>query len=348
MEVLPLESEEIEMNDRVLTGMRTTGNLHLGHYVGALKMWLSAQDSGADCYFLLADVQALTTHVDKPELIRESVRQVVLDWLSVGLDPSRPNVHFVLQSGVKSRFEMSQYFMMLATLSEIERNPTVKDELRNNSNPSMGFMTYPVDQTADIYMVSPTPGEGRLLVPVGEDQVPHLEYSRVLARRFNHLYGVNLFVPCEPRVGEVGRLVGIDGNDKMSKSKGNTIDLCDTSEEVARKVMKMYTDPNRLRATDPGRVEGNPLFIYLEAFLSDVDELSEYQRLYRIGGIGDVVLKKRLAEGLNLLLEPMRQRRADMERADVYEMVYAGTQETNVIADRVLGEMKQAMCLIVN
>lgn len=331
--------------DRVLTGMRTTGSLHLGHYVGALKLWLDAQKSDADCFFLLADIQALTTHADQPELIAASIREVVLDWLSVGLDPTKPNVHFVLQSGVRSRFEISQYLLMIANLAEIQRNPTIKDEIGGNRNPSLGFLTYPVDQTADICMVSPDFGQGKLLVPVGADQVPHLEYSRELARRFNRMYGQKVLTPCKGLVGEIGRLVGIDGKDKMSKSKGNSINLSDDRETVTQKVMRMYTDPKRLKATDPGTVEGNPLFMYFDAFAPDQEEVSEYKAKYRAGQVGDVVLKRRLAEILNLQMDEFRERRHNFEGQDLMPYLNKGTADASVIADEVLHRMKNAMHL---
>ncbi len=331
--------------NRVLTGMRTTGSLHLGHYVGALKMWLQAQEQNNDCFFLLADVQALTTHADNPKLISDSVREVVLDWLAVGLDPFKENVHFVLQSGVKARFEISQYLLMIANLGEIERNPTIKDEMRGNRNPSMGFLTYPVDQTADVCMVSPIPGQGRLLVPVGQDQVPHLEYSRELARRFNKLYKSDIFTPCEAMVGEVGRLVGIDGQEKMSKSKGNAINLSDSVDEVVKKVRKMYTDPSRKKPTDPGKVEGNPLFVYFDAFAKDKVEVEHYKELYRAGEVGDVVLKMRLAEILNDMLEPMRKRRKEYESYDLASIVATGTKNASEIAEEILARMKKSMYL---
>ncbi len=340
------------MNDkpvrRVITGMRTTGNLHLGHYLGALKLWLEAQkDKEVDCFFLLADVQALTTHADQPELIRQSVRDVVLDWMAAGLNPELPNVHFVLQSGVPSRFEISQYLLMIANLGEIERNPTIKDEMRGRRNPSMGFLTYPVDQAADIYMVSPEKKVGNeLLVPVGIDQVPHLEYSRVIARRFNKIYHRNVFLPCRAQVGEVGRLVGIDGVEKMSKSKGNAIYISDTAEEVEKKIKRLLTDKNRLHATDPGTVENNPLFIYFDAFAGDTEEVEEYKRLYRLGQIGDVPLKKRLAEIINELLEPMRERRAQAEKdQSLRDIVETGTRYTSDIADGVLDRVKSSIFL---
>ena len=329
---------------RVLTGTRTTGELHLGHYVGALKLWLDAQRSDSDCFFLLADVQALTTHADRPELIRKYVRDVVLDWLAVGLDPTLPNVHFVLQSGVKARFELSQYFLMIANLTEIRRNPTVKAEMKGVRYPTMGFLTYVVDQAADIYMLSPlNVGGNELMVPVGADQVPHLEYSRKLARRFNKAYETNVFRPCTAKVGEVGRLVGIDGQEKMSKSKGNAINLSDSAEEVTRKIMGMYTDPNRLRATDPGTVEGNPLFTYFDAFATDRAEVDEYKRLYQLGQIGDVPLKRRLAVIVNEILGPMRERRLKAESMKLGEIVQEGTFAASIIAEEVVTRAKEAM-----
>ena len=237
---------EMEPNKKaVLTGMRTTGELHLGHYVGALSQWKEIQDSGEyECFFLLADVQALTTHADNPELLKSSVRDVVVDWLSVGLDPSLPHVNFVLQSQIAERYELSMLLGMLARYNEVMRNPTLKTELNRQNNASMGFMFYPVDQVADIQMVDPMIDGAEILVPVGEDQVPHLEYARELARRFNNQYGTML-TPCSPLVGEVGRLIGIDGNDKMSKSLGNTINLNDSDSLIRRAVNRMPIDPAR-------------------------------------------------------------------------------------------------------
>lgn len=335
--------------NRVLTGMRTTGQLHLGHYVGALKLWLEAQNDQVlqpECFFLLADVQALTTHSDRPELIRESIREVVLDWLTVGLDPSLSNIHFVLQSQVPARFQISQYLLMVAMSKEIQRNPTIKAELKSIKNPSMGFMTYPVDQVADILMVSPLNDRGNhLYVPVGEDQKPHLEYARTLARRFNKVYGTNVFLPCTPLVGEVGRLVGTDGQDKMSKSLNNAIFLADSPEVVVRKVMGMFTDPNRVRATDPGVIEGNPLFIYHNAFNPHKKEVKDFENKYKKGKIGDVDVKRRLAEVLNEMLEPMRERRLEMEKAPIGDFVREGTLRAVELANEVLRRAEQAMFL---
>lgn len=331
----------------VLTGMRTTGSLHLGHYVGALKQWIDVQNSGKyECYFLLADVQALTTHADRPEVLRQSVRDVALDWMSVGLDPKLPNVHFVLQSQVTERYELSGLLSMIAKFSEIKRNPTLKTELENQPDASVGFMAYPVDQAADIYMVSPTPPEkgDRLLVPVGEDQVPHLEYARVLARRFNKTYGL-VFTPCEALVGEVGRLVGTDGKAKMSKSLGNAISLSDDTRTVEKKVKSMFTDPTRIRPDMPGHTEDNPVFIYHRAFNPNKEEVAELTDRYQRGKVGDVEVKTKLATALNNFLDPIRERRAESEKADLGEIVREGTEAARKACSPVVKSVRKYMSL---
>jgi len=334
---------------RVLTGMRTTGQLHLGHYVGALKQWVEVQNTGDyDCYFLLADIQALTTHADRPELLTTSVRDVVLDWLAVGLDPTRPNVHFVLQSQVSERAELSIALSMIAGYNEVTRNPTLKAELKDlGKDATIGFIAYPVDQVADIYMVSPTPPESgdKLLVPVGEDQVPHLEYARVLARRFNQKYG-KVFVPCEALVGEVGRLVGTDGQAKMSKSKGNTINLADDAKTVESQVMKMFTDPKRIRADMPGDTVNNPVFIYHRAFNPDKDEVADLAERYKKGRVGDVEVKSRLAAVLNNFLDPIRERRAKFEREDLRELLVKGTKAAKEACVPVMQSVREKMHLV--
>lgn len=358
-----------ENRRRVLTGMRTTGELHLGHFVGALKEWKRIQDEGShESFFLLADVQALTTHADNPAMLTRSVRDVVMDWLSVGLDPQLDRIHFVQQSQIPERVELSQAFMMIARFNEVMRNPTLKSELKalrtdgkNDANEdvdpesadmmdtgsaTMGFMSYPVDQAADIYMVSPTPPQDRdeLLVPVGEDQVPHLEYSRVLARRFNKDYG-EVFVPCSALVGEVGRLVGTDGKEKMSKSLGNAISLSDDRETVNAKVRRMFTDPNRKRATDPGETENNPVFVYLRAFDSNVAEVQQLTEDYQNGRVGDVAVKQILAQRLNEFLDPIRDRRAQFEGANIRDMVMEGTQVARASAIPVVESVREKMHL---
>lgn len=333
----------------VLTGMRTTGSLHLGHYVGALKQWKAIQDAGEhECYFLLADVQALTTHADRPELLLQSVRDVTLDWLSVGLNPDFSNIHFVLQSQVPERYELSALLMMIAKYGEVMRNPTLKSELDRQPNASMGFMAYPVDQVADIYMVNPYPRQlgDEVLVPVGEDQVPHLEYARDLADRFNRDYG-NIFTPCKPLVGDVGRLIGIDGKAKMSKSIGNTIELGDSADTVQKKVMGMFTDPNHLRVEDPGDPDVNPVFTYLRAFDPNQDEVEELAEHYRRGGLGDVKLKKRLVTVLNDFLEPVRERRAEYESINVGEILQQGSYAAREACTPVVQAVRESMALFI-
>jgi len=339
---------------RVLTGMRPTGTLHLGHKVGALDAWVHYQSDPItpyECFFLVADVQALTTHSDRPALIQQSVLDVVYDWLSVGLTPDPSRVHFVLQSQVETRADLSVMLSMLAPWSTVSRNPTVKEELARieageNSSVSAGFMLYPVDQAGDIYMVAPRNISGNeLVVPVGDDQLPHLELARDLARTFNDLYGVDLFRPCEPRTTDTGRLVGIDGKDKMGKSANNAIMLTDTPEVVAQRVMSMYTDPKRIHATDPGTVEGNPLFIYYDAFAPDKEEVAEYKRLYKLGQIGDVPLKARLAVIINEMLEPIRERRAQAEKEPIGDYLRMGTARASEICREVVKEAQEAMYL---
>jgi tryptophanyl-tRNA synthetase len=332
---------------RVLTGIRPTSPLHLGHYVGALKQWVEIQQSGKyECFFLIADIQALTTHADRPELLTRSVKDVVLDWLSVGLDPNLPDVHFVLQSHVMERYELSALLMMIARYSEVMRNPTLKTELDTQENATMGFMVYPVDQVADIYMVSPVPPQkgDQVLVPVGEDQVPHLEYARVLARRFNQSYG-KVFVPCDPLVGQIGRLVGTDGQTKMGKSTNNAIFLSDDAPTVAKKVQRMFTDPKRIRADMPGDTENNPVFIYHRAFNSNVAEVAELTERYRNGKVSDVEVKQRLTVALNSFLDPIRQRRAQYEHDDITEFLRFGTSVASTECRRVVALVREYMKL---
>lgn len=331
----------------VLTGMRTTGSLHLGHYVGALKMWKEIQDAGQhECFFLLADVQALTTHADRPELLTKSVLEVTKDWLAVGLDPSLPYVHFVLQSQVSERYELSALFMMIARYNEVMRNPTLKTELEKQPTASMGFMNYPVDQAADIFMVSPFPvhPENEILIPVGDDQIPHIEFANSLGARFNRDYGP-VFPPCKPMIGKFGRFVGTDGKAKMSKSLGNSILLSDSAEAVERKVKSMYTDSKHLRIADPGDAENNPVFIYLRAFDPNPAEVEALAKQYEKGGLGDTVLKQRLVKVLNDFLEPIRQRRAQFEHADLGTILREGTQVAKEVCSPVVSAVREYMAL---
>jgi tryptophanyl-tRNA synthetase len=332
---------------RVLTGMRTTGKLHLGHYVGALEDWKSIQDEGKfTTFYLLADLQALTTHADNPALLTESVKDVVLDWLSVGLDPSLDRVHFVLQSQIPERFVLASIFMMITKHAEVMRNPTLKTELESRLNATMGFMAYPVDQMADIAMVSPTPPQkgDQLLVPTGEDQAPLTELAREVMRRFNKQYGP-VFVEPEGQIGKIGRLVGPDGQEKMGKSLGNAINLSDDAKTVTEKVSRMYTDPKRLKATDPGETEKNPVFAYLRAFDRNKDEVAELTERYHHGKVGDVEVKKILSRTLNEFLDPIRERRAQFANADVRGILVEGTNVTRAACQPVLELLREKLHL---
>ncbi len=290
---------------RILTGIRPTGALHLGHYVGALHNWINLQDE-YECNFLIADYQALSDHFHEIDLIKTSVIDVTLDWLSVGLDPEKSN--FVIQSYVPEHAELAMLLSFITPLGMLERNPTLKGEL--DSLPverrSAGFYNYPISQIADILLPRAH------LVPVGEDQAPHLEMSREIARKFNRMYG-EVFPEPETLIGKVGRLSGTDGKGKMSKSQGNVILLSDSKESVEKKVRGMYTDPNRIRADIPGKVEGNPVFQYLDAFTTDDKNVEDFKTRYRSGNIGDVEIKTYLSNVLNDFLEPIREKRLYFE-----------------------------------
>ena len=289
---------------RILTGIRPTGSLHLGHYAGALKQWLELQDE-YECFFLIADYQ-VSDYVDDIAHVRRSVWEVALDWLSVGLDPEKG--HFVIESQVPQHAELSVLLSWYLPLGRLQRNPTLKSEMltleETKKSVPTGFFIYPLMQVANILMPRAH------LVPVGDDQLPHIEMTRDVAERFNRETGVDVFPLPEPKLGDVSRLVGLDGDAKMSKSKGNTIDLKDDVETVTIKVMSMFTDPNHLRKDDPGKVEGNPVFMYHDAFNPDVDDVKNMKEHYQRGGLGDVEVKKKLIVAINNLLEPMRERRA--------------------------------------
>lgn len=305
---------------RILTGDRPTGAMHLGHYVGSLENRVRLQDE-YDCFFIIADYHMLTTHFDRVPDLEEAVSELVLDYLAVGIDPSRSTIY--LQSQVPEVTELFLFLSMLVPVPRLRRIPTLKDKVReaNLQSATLGLLAYPVIQAADILMVRAH------LVPVGKDQASHIEVTRELARRFNSLCGDVFPVP-EPLMGQVPTLVGIDGKAKMSKSLGNAIFLKDGAAAVREKVRRMYTDPRRIHATDPGTVRGNPLFIYLDAFAPDESEIDEYKALYRKGKIGDVALKNRLAEILNEFLEPIRDRRASyaQDMSMVHEIVREGSK----------------------
>lgn len=327
----------MEEKKRILTGIRPTGALHLGHYVGALENWVRLQGTH-DCFFLIADYQALGDHLDDIPGIRTSVIQVALDWLSVGLDPDKSN--FIVQSHIPEHAELAMLLSMLTPLGMLERNPTLKAEREQTEAKglSVGFYTYPVSQVADILLPKAH------LVPVGEDQLPHIEMTREIARKFNHNYG-EVFPEPQSLVGRVARLPGTDGKAKMSKSLGNVIYLSDNEETVTRKVMSMYTDPTRLRATDPGHVDGNPVFDYHDAFNPDKEEVDDLKERYLAGRVGDVEVKKRLAGALNAFLTPVRERRFNYEQRTqlVKDALIEGTKRAKRVAEDTMAEVKDKM-----
>ncbi len=326
------------MKKRILTGDRPTGPLHLGHYVGSLAERVRLQHE-YESYIEIADVQALTDNFDNPQKVRENVFEVALDYLAVGLDPDV--VTIFIQSLVPQIAELTVFFSNLVTVSRLERNPTVKEEMREKGmeeNVTFGFLGYPVSQAADIMVVNAD------LVPVGEDQAPMIELTRDIVARFNNIYGETFNMP-EILLGRVPRLPGTDGRAKMSKSLGNAIFLKDDARTVERKVMGMYTDPTRIRATDPGHVEGNPVFVYHDVFNPNKEEVEEMKRLYRIGGIGDVAVKRALVKALNEFLEPIRERRARYEARPEYvrEMLMEGTRRTRKVAQETMRKVREAM-----
>lgn len=323
----------------ILTGDRPTGPLHLGHYTGALASRVRLQ-SQCRTYILIADLQALTDNADRPEPVARAVWDVLLDNLAVGLDPEQ--VTFVLQSGVPELAELAQLYLNLVTLARLQRNPTVKDEMCQKgygANVPAGFLCYPVSQAADIT------GFEADLVPVGEDQLPVVEQTREIVRRFNSLYGETLVVP-EAMTPDTGaRLPGTDGSSKMGVSLGNAINLSDPPEVVRGKVMKMYTDPTRKRATDPGHVEGNPVFAYLDAFDADEHRVSDMKAAYRAGRVGDVAVKEHLAEVLLDFLEPIRERRTRWEqrREQMRAILLSGTARGCQV---VAGTLRKALAAV--
>jgi len=344
---------------RILTGDTPTGKLHLGHYVGSVENRVALQDE-YDCYFIIANKHAFTTRADQPAEIRQSVIDIATDYLAAGIDPNKSTIF--VQSEVPAIDELTFFFSMLIPFNRVMRNPTLKDEIRDKElgeNYSFGFPLYAVGQCADILAFRPA------MVPVGEDQLPHLELSREVARRFNQMYcGVDphtedrdyvkaggLFPIIEPKLGRVKRLPGIgapgpDGNLlKMSKSLNNAIFLSDDEKTVGQRVMSMYTDPNRIRATDPGRVENNPLWIFHETFNPNQNWVAQNEELYRQGKVGDVAMKKELVRVLNEVIGPIRERRKQYENRpdDVVDVLRHGTKRANAVAEDTLALAKKAM-----
>lgn len=327
---------------RILTGDRPTGKLHIGHYLGSLKNRVSLQDD-FETFIMVADVQALTDNFNDPQKVRDNVLEVTMDNLAVGLNPEK--VTFFIQSEIPQIAELTVYFMNLVTIARLMRNPTVKDEIKQKGfgdDVPVGFVNYPISQAADILFLKAN------LVPVGEDQQPMIEQTREIARKFNSIYG-QVFPEPEAKIGEVARLIGTDGNAKMSKSIGNTIYLSDDEQTVEKKVMTMFTDPNRIHPTDPGKVEGNPVFIYLDAFGSENDrpKIEDFKTRYQNGTVGDVEVKKFLIQVLNEFLDPIRNRRHQYENDPklVLEILKKGTQKTLEQAEITMAEVRRAMKL---
>jgi tryptophanyl-tRNA synthetase len=324
----------------ILTGDRPTGPLHLGHYVGSLANRVELQREYLT-YVLIADVQALTDHAEEPELVRRNVLEVALDYLAVGIDPAVATI--VVQSGIPELAELTVYYLNLVTVARLGRNPTVKEEMQQKgfgADVPAGFLVYPVSQAADITAFKAD------VVPVGEDQLPMIEQTVEIVRRFNRLYGPVLVEPTA-LIPKHARLPGTDGQGKMGKSLGNAIFLADPPDVVSKKVMGMYTDPQHVRADLPGVVEGNPVFSYLDAFEPDEAAVEELERRYRAGGLGDVAVKRRLIEVLEAFLAPIRTRRSELARdpAMVERILREGTARGRVVARQTLGEVRRALHL---
>ena len=338
----------------ILTGDRPTGKLHLGHYIGSLKNRVVLQNEGNydEMYLMIADSQALTDNFDNPKKVRDNIINVALDYLSVGIDPKKVNIF--IQSQVPALTELSFYYMNLVTVSRLQRNPTVKNEIKEKSfekSIPVGFFCYPISQAADITAFKAN------IIPVGNDQLPMLEQTNEIVSSFNRIYGETL-VPCKAILNEnkiAQRLPGLDGNAKMSKSLNNGIYLSDPSDIIYKKVMSMYTDPNHIKVEDPGKVEGNMVFTYLDVFSSDeqISRYSEYKTLdemkkaYEKGGLGDVKIKKVLYNVLEEILSPIREKRRYYEEHldEVYSILKEGTNKANEKANKILKEVKKAIMI---
>lgn len=329
----------------LLTGDRPTGKLHIGHYIGSLKNRVKLQNSGKyDPYIMIADTQALTDNARNPEKIRNSLIQVALDYLAVGIDPSKSTIY--VQSQIPALFELTSYYMDLVTVARLERNPTVKTEIKQKDfkdSIPVGFLNYPVSQAADITAFKAT------IVPVGDDQEPMLEQTREIVRTFNRVYNTDILVEPKgyfPPKGS-GRLPGLDGNAKMSKSLGNCIYLSDDAKTVQKKVMSMYTDPNHIHVEDPGKVEGNTVFTYLDVFDPDKDKVAELKAEYQKGGLGDVKIKRYLNKVLEAELAPIRERREKYAQDEdaIYEMLLEGSKKANTVANETLEQVRDVIGL---
>jgi tryptophanyl-tRNA synthetase len=328
-------------SQRILTGVRPTGPLHLGHYVGALENWVKLQ-SDYECFFLIADYQ-VSDHAEDLPRVRQSVLDVALDWLAVGLEPEK--CHFVVESSVPEHAELTTWLSWWTPLGMLQRNPTLKAELSEIESSSskrsapLAFFNYPMMQVANILMPKAH------LVPTGEDQQPHIEMSREIARKFNTIADRDIFPEPQGLIGRVGRLVGTDGQAKMSKSLNNAIFIGDSPEDVNKKVRRMFTDPNRIHATDPGTVEGNPVFIYHDAFNPNRDQVDDLKQRYRTGKVGDVEVKDLLSEAINSFLQPFHERRRKFtENTDlVTDALQSGSRYARSVAQETMSDVRDAL-----
>jgi tryptophanyl-tRNA synthetase len=322
------------MQKIILTGDRPTGNLHLGHYVGSLKNRVQLQHTHKQ-YIMIADTQALTDNFENPSKVTASVCEVMADYISVGINPKISTIF--IQSQIPELSELTIYYMNLVTLGRLQRNPTVKAEMQQkgyNDSIPIGFLCYPVSQAADITAFSAD------LVPVGEDQLPMIEQTNEIVRKFNSIYNTTCLKEVKPLIGNVGRLVGIDGKAKASKSLNNAIFLSDTPDEIKRKVFMMYTDPNHLKVSDPGAVDGNVVFDYLDAFHENREELSELKSHYRRGGLGDTTIKNILNTTLQNFLEPIREIRNNLKKEELMDQLFDGTKIARELVNNKMVEIK--------
>jgi len=323
----------------ILTGDRPTGPLHLGHYVGSLAARLHLQNLHQQ-FVMIADAQALTDHADDPQKVRENILQVALDYLAVGIDPRKTTIF--IQSLVPALPEMTQYFLNLVTWNRLKHNPTVKLEIQQKGygeEVPAGFMIYPISQAADITAFKAN------LVPVGDDQIPMIEQTIEVVRKFNRIYKTDVLVEPEILTSAIARLPGLDGRAKMSKSLGNAIFFADDADSVSKKVKGMYTDPGHLRVEDPGKVEGNPVFTYLDAFGTDKTKIEELKDHYQCGGLGDSSVKKYLLEVLQAFLDPIRERRKELAKdpKQIMDMLHRGTEVAIAAANKTLQDVRKSM-----
>ncbi|HEY4503358.1 MAG TPA: tryptophan--tRNA ligase [Candidatus Paceibacterota bacterium] len=324
----------------VLTGDRPTGRLHLGHYVGSIKNRVKLQDEASKSFYMIADVQALTDNADNPEKVRSNVIEVILDNLACGVDPKK--TIFFIQSQVPEIAELTVFFMNLVTFQQLSHNPTIKTEIKEKGfekSTPFGFLAYPVSQAADILFCKAN------TVPVGIDQMPVLEQANEIVKKFNATYNVDLFSKINGVISKNSRLVGTDGNAKMSKSLGNCIYLSDSDEEIEKKIMQAYTDPGHIHVEDKGKVEGNVVFTYLDVFDEDKEGVAELKTQYQKGGLGDVVLKKRLIKVLIDIITPIRTRREDLAKnpSQVMKILEQGTKEARKEAEKTMIEVRTAL-----